>query len=537
MGLPHALDSAMAFLKMAFFRTTTRKLSHALRGGYTSLLYKKLLFFVHPDFLVQFPREQLVNTGNLQTLSSYVDNLQTRHPFEQRTTTRSLILYLKPGEDSTPRRIKVSLLRLAESMREILEDLDAKELPDIPEIGGSTDSSGQSSSRSRFNTTVSPEEVARFLDSLNDRKDLMSWRRQRQEKLQRLIGVVQSILKCDAIELRYSWSAQSNAILFGHLLGLLESFQFKGQMSGLKLVLTADDFIQNVDPVEGHVLLNPSHVPQQWRDTLSGINPALVLDAKRAQRDLMFLTALVEDELLHLVRAIFAESGCKDKVRVELRNGHTCSRRWLMHFLTSWSEGARPQLPITNISKAIHKQISLVSAGTFPPSQPSTDKDNLSWLQELPVSIRVVVEEGHGSKLLEDGDLRVDCRASRAKVESLMRASAVEALRKTAERKKTQMRIDDRKARICDRFNLISIEVGVGVSESEFDFFLSQVENYFSSLSPGAVGLLGSLVGLRLRVGKYLGLADDGTPILPWSLELPKDRQSDQSSQSSKRHF
>jgi len=389
---------------------------------------------------------------------------------------------------------------------------------------------------------VSPAEIGKFLDSLSDRKDLMAWRRQRQEKLQRLIGVVQSLLKCDEIELRYSWSAQSNAILFGQLLSLLESIQFKGQMSGLKLVLTGDDFIKNIDPVEGHVLLNPSHVPQQWRDTLSGINPALVLDAQRAQRDMKALTALVEDELGLLLRSVLQEAGScelsKDKVRVELRNGHTCSRRWLLHFLNSWSEevAASPQLhtsPALKEATAYAQNALVVSTITAPQLPPQHTE---SWLQQLPVTIRVVVEEGHGSRLLEDGDLRVDCRASRTKVEGLVRAHALEAVRKTAERKKTRISNDIRKARVCDRLNLISMEAGVGVSEAEFDAFISYVENYFSSLkSPFGKGLLRPLVGLRLRVGKYLGLTDDGTPILPWSLELPRGRPSDD--HSSKRQF
>ena len=60
-----------------------------------------------------------------------------------------------------------------------------------------------------------------FLDTLIDRKDLMAWRADRARSLVRSLAIVQSTFGVEAIDMRYSWSAQNNAVLLASLLRLV----------------------------------------------------------------------------------------------------------------------------------------------------------------------------------------------------------------------------------------------------------------------------------------------------------------------------
>ena len=68
--------------------------------------------------------------------------------------------------------------------------------------------------------------------------------------------------------------------------------------------------------------------------------------------------------------------------------------------------------------------------------------------------------------------------------------------------------------------SLASLETGPGVDEGAFEQFLRRLQEYTgASTARGAgAGALSGLRGLRVRVGRYLGVADDGACILPWDL-------------------
>lgn len=519
----------------------TRRLEHrnhsSTFANYVGLLHKKLLFHIHPDFFGQFPMEKNCNLVNMQELSTRIaDSAKPSN-----NAMRSLIFYIKPsGTDNSPRRVKIILSRLAESMREILEDLDT-ELPDAPAGGSSSSSTFDSNAhfRSAFNSTIDPLEVARFLDTIADRRDLMTWRQARNASFLGIQGILQSILGCDRIDLRYNWSAQNNAVLFSSLLSLLESIEYKTRMTGLDLVLTADDFCRPVDAVEGHVLLNPGHVPNQWKDALNAVTPSVLQEAHTARQLIETMTAEMSVVLGSLVREALYEAS-KEKlgskhIFVAVKRGHTCSKRWFMHFLRSWEDTTPLLNPRGSSVIALEHSIQrgdtnsnrYHSPDIASPSIASTSSSgsalatSLCWLAQLPLCIQVVVEEGHGSKLLETGAFRIDCRASRDKVETLLHSQALDSVKKTAENKQTLLKIEQLRANIVEQLDIAGLDAGVGVGNEKLAEFLSRVDAYLRAQRQGNRGVLGSLRGMRIKVGRYLGIGDDGSVSLPFNITFP----------------
>ncbi len=143
------------------FRAQRRFLSTNVET-YEKILLKKFLLQVHPDFFHQFKPEQAVNATNIPLLRAPgpQPNIDGSTSSREQFKPRSLIFYLKPAENtSKPRRVKVTLARLTESIRDILETLGV-ELPSKPEGVGAPIG---------FMCSITEEDFFAFLDTLVDR--------------------------------------------------------------------------------------------------------------------------------------------------------------------------------------------------------------------------------------------------------------------------------------------------------------------------------------------------------------------------------
>ena len=126
---------------------------------YESIILKKFIFHIHPDFFQHHKSEQSINAENLKILMAKSDADSGRTTPIQ-ANTRSLTFYIKPSEsEDSPRRVKVTLSRIVESMREVLETIGV-ELPAAPEGTSTT---------TEFVSTVGETDFRIFLDSLLDR--------------------------------------------------------------------------------------------------------------------------------------------------------------------------------------------------------------------------------------------------------------------------------------------------------------------------------------------------------------------------------
>lgn len=143
--------------------------------------------------------EQTVNSKNISILT------ETGSLKHSESNARTLIFYIKPFDrESRPRRVKVALNRVISSIREILETLGV-DLPARPE-----------GSRHQAYVSSNPSEVKTFLDSLIDRKELMTWRFERMQNFVRVRDILQHTLGVEGIDIRYGYNTNHPAFVFVH---------------------------------------------------------------------------------------------------------------------------------------------------------------------------------------------------------------------------------------------------------------------------------------------------------------------------------
>jgi hypothetical protein len=251
-------------------------------SDYHKLILRKFIFQIHPDFFESYKHEQSINASNLQLLQSFEqttgltnNNNSSRGNIQM---PRNLIFYIKPSQDdihhfnrqqqlrkqqqkdaaatatsattvtengtdtarnaasssqaqaainirSPCRKVKITMARMFDSMRDVLETIGT-ELPPKPTDtdtdhhhhnkgpGRTHDFRDKrhraSSSQYAYDfyvsgastTAVGLEEFKLFLNSLIDRKELMAWRAERLHRLHTLSEMVVSALGVKAIEFR-----------------------------------------------------------------------------------------------------------------------------------------------------------------------------------------------------------------------------------------------------------------------------------------------------------------------------------------------
>ena len=139
---------------------------------YNKSILKKFILYTHPDFFANanYKLEKTVNETNLKVIldSNDIDNDTNIHMSKSQSSLssssmRSLTFYIKSDNNTDrPRRVKVSLSRKIESIREILETIGIP-LPSRPYSSSSSQSSYSIHSDIEFH---------QFIDSLIERLEL-----------------------------------------------------------------------------------------------------------------------------------------------------------------------------------------------------------------------------------------------------------------------------------------------------------------------------------------------------------------------------
>lgn len=143
---------------------------------YGKAVMKKFVFQVHPDYFENHKAMQRINAANLSILHNLIDG---SIPVDT-GVARGLVFYIKPlADDVVPKRVKVSVHRLEKSIVEILETIGV----DVPPATESTNrrSAGKHSST----ILASPKQTLEYLDSMQERKDLVAWREEHTRVLRR----------------------------------------------------------------------------------------------------------------------------------------------------------------------------------------------------------------------------------------------------------------------------------------------------------------------------------------------------------------
>ena len=524
------------------------------------ILMKKFLFHVHPDLLMQYKKECQINAENINQLKNIAAEGGSNK-------TRTLLFYLKTHANATntsssdnndngnhemvmvkPRRVKVavaSLDKIEESIREILETLGV----DVPVSSKNVTRNKKSAAFQGTNRTykgIPYTELVEFLLSLVDRADLLQWRHERRLYLAQLVDILRDSLGVDNIHFHYSWSSEANMIFIKQLIRIAqeEDLETKDRpWKHLSLVLSASTSQLPVDPVEGHVFINPSDVELRWSQVFSSVdNDVLVTTAAMSKRMQALRQHSVQYLSSHLRSILKKELDYTDEsilnfISVTIERGFTCSKFQFIKFLEQFesieSENENENSSIKIKVKNNHDHNLDLDLGLVPSSlstktqsrKKATSNKNLpilatrSWLTLLPLSIEIRVEEGHGSKLLSSGEIRVDCRANVRTIKELVGNSTIEALSLAAVKEEQRRNVERATKTLQERLGVISVEQGVGV---DLDMMHHCLDNMVTHLDTHrAKSKLKYLRGMRLRIGRYLGLADDGQVIIPHDITLP----------------
>ena len=135
-----------------------------------------------------------------------------------------------------------------------------------------------------------------------------------------------------------------------------------------------------------------------------------------------------------------------------------------------------------------------------------------------------LVEEGHGTKLLPTGEIRFDCRSPYSTCRALVETHILDSINRSRNQHLLNTRINDMKRFLINKYNIRSIEAGIGVTDTMLDECLVRMCDVSrGSVTGGGSGhvrgdRLTSLAGFKVKIGRYLGVSDEGAVTLPWTI-------------------
>ena len=505
--------------------------------SYNKLLLKKFILQIHPDFFHNNKSIQTINETNLKALQNLdVFHMKDKAVSPNVSKTRTLTFYVKPStNEDLERRVKVSVYRVEESLREVLETLGV-ELPPRPQY---VEGTGVAAKTQMSYVSADSKQIEAFLETLIDRKDLMKWRLDAKNSLENLKLILQNIIGVDSISIRVSWSAQNNRMLINNLLRLVQDPELNLYLpwTNMSLVITADDCSNlPVDSIERHILINPCQVPMQWIAVFQAVSKNAIDMATANYHKLNVLKVNYESIITSYVQsvmipeAISAGKGMSEHeiqrrlkgIKVDVRCGHTCSQLFFakhMQAIVAESFDNYSYVKKPNNGSDVNNNTPDNFEDIIHLSDSKEIALSTSWLDMLPLTLTVIIEEGHGSRLTSKGDIRIECRSTATQTLQLLKSNSHKAIELVAEIKILLHNIELLKTILINRLNIISIDNGIGVNLSMIYQCLCRLNDY-TTVNP-YFGKFRHLSGLRVIIGKYLGLSDDGAVILPhdWNLD------------------
>ena len=520
------------------------------------MLLKLFMKYVHPDFFMheRLQNERSINESNLKTLRN-LDIFQESGATgrgggsgsDLHKKTRSLTFYIKPfdysalekdassniseSSNALSRRVRVSIFRVEESIREILQTIGC-DISHIPE--------GKKTTQSFSYISASKTEIDNFLDSLIDRRDLMNWRHEHRVSQDALIDIVKSTLGVDKIHFRVSWSAQNYVMLLTRLLSLIGSSKEKLHLPwrNFSIIVTMDDCSNiPVDPLERHILINPAHVDSQLQGIFVAVNSDVIESARlnKARHENILRNVINKCNIYvrgEIKSELFDKKSIKSNVddnvyidvklkglKISIKKGFTCSELNFTQFIDHLDANIYAQ--DTTSLLTTKKELSNDSSPPLSRELHSRAEDlminpDIFWLQNLPLVLKIIVEEGHGTKLMPNGEFRIDCRCNFKDFLNLLKSQASLALERTSREKALAHNISILKDTLKESLRMLSIDKHIGVNNIEMYECLIRIDRHVSKTGGGNLKALG---GLKVRIAKYLGLSsDDGSVLIPFDI-------------------
>lgn len=484
---------------------------------------KRFLFYTHPDFFGRFQKMQEVNSANIRALQSVIDNPSSSYNGDD---ARTLTFFLKPSDwMPQPRKVKVSLLRILDSLGEILETV-GESLPLRPsELRHENLPFGRDKNRRVYENKndiwidTETKSIISFIESLVDRREILRMKEERYRNFKLVEEALLHRTKLKKVLYWNSWSAHNNALVLYHILQGLDDNpdNYHLPWSELSLIITKDHgFPFDVDLIEGVIRLDSGQVAAVWMKSLAAINQQDLQAAAKINANLNQRKQQLETVLTNQIETLLLKNNVHSDRRIEVKveKGFTCSQRSFGQFIHNYFTG--------NNSIALD----------LPPLSHFNQHNSRSssYLEMQPVRMIVKVEESHGTKLLNDGTLRFDSKSSTTFIHDMLAHHSVTWLGLTLQQEQDREELDRLKKHICHVLMLRSITNGVGVTNQMLLTFLRQIQEYLLQKqrdapvsSPNAQpprGVLRGLQDMKLVIGQFASITEDGSCVLPWSFKI-----------------
>ena len=273
----------------------------------------------------------------------------------------------------------------------------------------------------------------------------------------------------------------------------------------MSIAFTKEEGEQRINYVDREICLTSADVPEQILSVLQSVKVSAIQESDSHMEQIDKLKARFESAATAILIGTLNQKGVRgiSTVNVRVRRGFTCSMSHFYYFLYM-----------------MNKQELILNATRIGVSNTSPGSSS-AGLQKNPVVLTITIEDSHGTKILPDGSFRIDVRADTEIVYTLLHNNAKGLAELAKQHQQMRVEIAKRKKGIISLLGLESLEPGKGVTEEQFLEFLQQLDAYGSH--PDYLNALLQLQGLRVVVGHYLGVADDGACILPWEFALPAE--------------
>lgn len=297
----------------------------------------------------------------------------------------------------------------------------------------------------------------------------------------------------------------------------------------MTIVFSKGVYDQRINYLEREIILTYADVPEELIDILRAVRREAIVESAHHVEQIHRLQQAFESTATVITSGALGQQQRDDanrrhsgdrlqpstRVKVSIHKGFTCSTTNFYYFLYMMN---KEKLIFDHSTQQLASTQGGGSADHLNEDSPTSCSHSIDV---PPLPLRITIEDSHGTRILEDGNFRVDVRADAATVLRLLTKGSADIALLAAQHQQRQDEITRLCAQLQADLGILKFAPGVGVTDEQFLDFLRRLDAYRRD-SVTKEALL-QLKGLDVTVGHYLGITDEGGCILPWELSLPVD--------------
>lgn len=321
----------------------------------------------------------------------------------------------------------------------------------------------------------------------------------------------------EKIEFWNSWSSHNNHMLLQNIIRYIEDNKSTLHLpwTGLKLIIAKDDAsTKDVDYIERSIRIDCSDVSAQWIYSLGRIQSENIIVMNDIKEKVEKAKESFEKNALQTILSVIRRKEdyqLQGDITLSVLKGFSCSEKKFAEFIMKMQ------------SEYLNTVESMEETDHIPTT---TDLDH------LPNNLNIVVEDSYGARLLETGDLRLDCGLSASRVKQLLTDRSTDFIEASRRYMNQRDEIDSLKKSLIHQLLLKDLDRGIAVDDEKFLTFLRNTKQYIEQQNSNIHplhwdttkslnrGVFADLEKLRIVVGHYSGIRDDGACLIPWDFRL-----------------